>query len=252
MTPLRSLRQLLAPYWHKVYDRLMAGRRKKFYGTLIRPGDLCFDVGANVGNRTAIFLDLQARVVAIEPQPACIRALTQRFGDRITVVPKGVGAAEGQLPLHLSNASTLSSFSEEWIDTMRQERFADYQWTETITVPITTLDELITTYGVPSFCKIDVEGFELQVLRGLTQPIPLLSFEYAVPEARNNLLGAIDWLGSLTAEVRFNYSPGESMRLALPEYVSLPEFKQLVDTPTFGQSQFGDVYVRSGVRRWGS
>lgn len=242
------IRQLLTPYWHKFHDLMMAGRRKKFYAALIRPGDLCFDVGANAGNRTAIFLGLDARVVAVEPQPACVTNLTRRFGDRITIVPKGLGAEAGQLPMHISNASTLSSFSKEWVDTMQQERFSQYAWNETITVPITTLDHLIATHGTPSFCKIDVEGFELQVLRGLTQPIPMLSFEYAVPEAQANLLAAIELLGSFTADVRFNYSPGETMRMALPDYIPLSSFKQLIGTPAFTHTQFGDVYVRSVVQ----
>lgn len=241
------IRQLLAPYWHKLFDLMMAGRRKKFYGTLIKPGDLCFDVGANAGNRTAIFLALNARVVAVEPQPACVQELTRRFGGRITIVPKGLGAETGQLPMHISNASTLSSFSKEWVDTMQQDRFSQYQWNETITVPITTLDQLIAAHGTPSFCKIDVEGFELQVLRGLTQPIPMLSFEYAVPEAQGNLLAAVELLHSLSADVRFNYSPGESMRMALPDYLPLLAFTQLISTQAFTQTQFGDVYVRSVV-----
>ena len=241
------IRQLLAPYWHKFYDRMMAGPRRKFYSTLINPGDLCFDVGANVGNRTAIFLDLSAQVVAIEPQPACVKELTRRFGHRISIVAKGVGSEEGQLPMHISNASTLSSFSEDWISKVQQERFANYKWPETISVPITTLDQLIFTYGTPSFCKIDVEGFELEVLRGLTRAIPMLSFEYTVPEAKNNLFKAIDLLSLLATDVRFNYSAGESMRMVLPEYISRHEFKQLINTPAFEQSQFGDVYVKSAI-----
>ncbi|AKD58802.1 hypothetical protein SD10_26230 [Spirosoma radiotolerans] len=222
----------------------MAGRRKKFYGTLIHPGDLCFDVGANIGNRTAIFLALNARVVAVEPQPACVERLTRRFKDRITVIAKGLGAQEGELPIHIGSNSTLSSFSEEWIDTV-QDRFAGYKWTETLTVPVTTLDQLIAAYGVPSFCKIDVEGFELQVLQGLTQPIPMLSLEYAVPEAKNNLVAAIDLLSSLATDVRFNYSPGESMRMAMPSFIPLPEFKEHINSQTFEQTLFGDVYVKS-------
>ncbi|MBD2699763.1 FkbM family methyltransferase [Spirosoma sp. BT702] len=238
------IRQLLAPYWHKFYDRMMASRRKNFYKTLIKPGDLCFDVGANIGNRTAIFLGLKARVVAIEPQPSCVEALKKRFGNQIELVAKGLGATEGELPIHISTNSTLSSFSEEWIDAV-QDRFADYSWNETIMVPVTTLDDLIASYGVPTFCKIDVEGFELQVLRGLTQPIPMLSLEYAVPEAKSNLVAVIDLLNSLAADVRFNYSPGESMQLALPEFISYAEFTNLINSPKFEQTLFGDVYVKS-------
>ncbi|GAB3641925.1 FkbM family methyltransferase [Spirosoma arcticum] len=240
------IRQLVAPYWHTFYDRMMAGRREKFYKTLIKPGDLCFDVGANIGNRTAIFLNLNAKVVAVEPQPTCVQTLTRRFSNQIKIVPKGLGSEEGQLPIHIGSNSTLSSFSEEWIDNV-QDRFANYKWTETLMVPITTLDQLIATYGVPAFCKIDVEGFELQVLRGLTQPIPMLSLEYAVPEAKNNLVAAIDLLGSLTTDVRFNYSPGESMRMALPEFTSLSAFKQLINSHDFEKTLFGDVYVKSST-----
>ncbi|WP_020604055.1 FkbM family methyltransferase [Spirosoma spitsbergense] len=239
------IRQLVAPYWHIFYDLLMAGRRKKFYGTLVKPGDLCFDIGANIGDRTSIFLALNTRVVAVEPQPACVQRLERRFGNQITIVAKGVGAEEGYLPMHLSNANTLSSFSEEWINKVQQERFAQYEWNETITVPIITLDKLIATYGVPSFCKVDVEGFEVQVLRGLTQPLPMISLEYTVPEAKENLLEVIERLDSLSESMRFNYSPGESMRLALPDYIPASDFKQLVNSPNFKKSKFGDVYAKS-------
>lgn len=49
--------------------------RLEFYSQFIHPGDLVFDVGANVGNRTKIFLRLGARVVAFEPQASCARVL---------------------------------------------------------------------------------------------------------------------------------------------------------------------------------
>jgi hypothetical protein len=58
------------------YERLFARARydqrqneRDFYRRFIRPGDLVFDVGANVGKRSAVFLDLGATVVAIEPNP---------------------------------------------------------------------------------------------------------------------------------------------------------------------------------------
>lgn len=239
------IRQLLAPYWHKFYDLLMASRRKNFYSTLIKPGDLCFDVGANTGNRTAIFLSLGAKVVSIEPQPACVEKLYQKFGNQITVIAKGLGAEEGVLPMHINDVSTLSSFSEEWITKMQEDRFSQYKWSETVLVPITTLDLLINQYGIPSFCKIDVEGFELQVLRGLTQAIPMISFEYAVPEAKSNLLEVIKRLDSLAPDVSFNYSTGESMLMKLPEFIRLAQFKELINTSAFELSRFGDVYVKS-------
>ncbi|MEN8172361.1 MAG: hypothetical protein ABFS03_05715, partial [Chloroflexota bacterium] len=59
--------KLLAKVWTK-HDQRMLG----FYSQFIASNDLCFDVGANRGSRTKIFRQLGTRVVAVEPQAACV------------------------------------------------------------------------------------------------------------------------------------------------------------------------------------
>ncbi|MEZ4584405.1 MAG: FkbM family methyltransferase [Caldilineaceae bacterium] len=46
--------------------------------------------------------------------------------------------------------------------------FAGVTWDTAIPVTVTTLDRLIAQYGVPAFCKIDVEGYELALVRAVT------------------------------------------------------------------------------------
>lgn len=91
------------------------------YQCFIRPGDLVFDVGANMGMRTKLFLQLGARVVAIEPQKACAAFLSSVLPPaRATVVNKALGSQDGQAELHVSTAHTLSSLSPEWIEAIRR------------------------------------------------------------------------------------------------------------------------------------
>lgn len=72
----RALREQVRAFrqWTKDDDLKMA-----FYGQLIRPGNLVFDVGANMGNRSKIFLRLGAKVVAFEPQSKGCAILARRF-----------------------------------------------------------------------------------------------------------------------------------------------------------------------------
>ena len=78
------------------------------------------------------------------------------------------------------------------------------RWTRTLRVPVTTLDALIGKYGAPAFIKIDVEGHEPAVLRGLHRPVPYVSFEVNLPEFRSEGEECIELLGAL-APGEFNY-----------------------------------------------
>jgi hypothetical protein len=106
---------------------------------------------------------------------------------------------------------------------------------------VTTLDELIKTHGEPAFCKIDVEGFEAEVLRGLSRPLRALSFEY-LPQAHDAGLAALDLVRSL-GDYEYNYSPIETMRFASEAWLPADQLVTLLDRfRPAGRS--GDVYAR--------
>ncbi len=229
---------------HRESEERLLPKRISFYKRFINEGDLVFDVGANVGNRIEAFLQLNAEVIAVEPQPSCVIILQQKFGNKITVEPVGLSDIPGELTMHLATDSTVSSFNTEFIQKTKQ-RFKSSEWNREIKVPVTTLDKLIAKHRLPGFCKIDVEGFELQVLKGLSSPIPYLSFEYCVPEMTDSMIGCAKQLHQLSPSGLFNYSIGETMELASHEWISLEKFIHLARSTQFTNTLFGDIYFKS-------
>jgi FkbM family methyltransferase len=222
--------------------RRLRRHARTFYGQFVKSGDLAFDVGANLGNRTQILVDLDAHVVAVEPQASCVTHLSERFGDRVTIVEAAVGAEVGEAELLVASYHTLSSLSSEWVEAVQQSgRFAEFGWSERVVVPLTTLDALIELYGVPVFCKVDVEGYELEVVQGLSSPIPVLSYEFTV-ERIDSRLAALFHLHALGMR-RFNFSWGESLELALSPWLDIDEICEFLTGPIHSPATFGDVYA---------
>ena len=215
-----------------------------FYNQFVKAGDLCFDVGANMGNRTKIFLSIGARVVAVEPQDHCMRFLKEKFGEnhQVILIQKAVGERDGMREMMISEENAISSLSAEWIETVqRSGRFSQFRWPKRQMVQLTTIDNLIHENGQPSFIKIDIEGYEYEALKGMTKPVKCLSFEFT-PEFMDAAYGCIQWLSSL-GDARFNYAIGERMQLVLPAWLRSQRMLEILSQHE-NDNIFGDVYVR--------
>lgn len=219
--------------------------RREFYRQFIAPGALCFDIGAHVGDRVRTWRQLGARVVAVEPQPAFVSVLQRLYGhDRnVTVLPVGVAALPGRLQLRVSSTNpTVSTFSSEWIEEVQRDaRFHPVSWDESVEVAVTTLDALIAAHGEPAFIKIDVEGLEPEVLRGLTRPVRALSFEF-IPVATAAAQACVALVAAL-GDYEFRHSPVETMKWGDDRWLSAAQMTSVLDAqPLDGGS--GDVYAR--------
>ena len=201
---------------------------------IIRKDDLVFDVGANIGDKADHFIKHGAAVVCFEPQPDCIIALNDRFlnNKSVQVVPKGLADKDGVLTLSVcSSAPTISTFSEKW----KIGRFADYTWDKKLEVEITTLDKAILQFGKPRYIKVDVEGYEISVLSGLSQAVDFISFEFT-SEFVDDACCCIDILHEIGFD-QFNFVLEEGDAFQVEEWTDASIFKKIL-------RKMPDVYFR--------
>ncbi len=160
----------------------------------VREGDVVWDVGANVGLYTQLFstwVGATGEVVAFEPVPSCFASLSERIGaaSNVRVVNVGLSDAEASLPMYLADDE------EGTTHTFVSARGGDRQVTE---LEVRPGDDVRLAGGlrVPNVIKIDVEGFELEALRGLNETLRqpecravLCEVHFGVLEARGHKHG---------------------------------------------------------------
>jgi FkbM family methyltransferase len=223
-------------------------RMRRLYRQFVRRGDLAFDIGAHVGNRTRALAGLGCRVIALEPQPDFARLLRLLFARnaRIEVVEAAATQATGEDWLEVSERTpTVSTTAAAWRDARaREPGFDGVEWNRRVRVRTVSVDALIAKYGRPAFIKIDVEGGEPAVLDGLTTPVPALSFEY-LPGAIDEVRACVERLWVLSGESRyeFNWSVGESYELASAAWLDGEGLVAALGALDTG-ARSGDVYAR--------
>jgi len=229
-----------------VYNRLHIFRRRrelKFFSQFVKRGETCFDIGACFGEMSKIFLNLGAKkVVCVEPSNECLRQLYKSFKNNthIIIVPKGAAEKNGQLKLYTNkDEPAIATMNNKW---RREFRFSNnFKWTKSYKVPVTTLDLLIRKYGLPTFCKIDVEGFEKQVLKGLRQPIKYISFEFH-KELLDDAYENMKYL-SMLGNVKFNCVLCDEWNLKFSKWINADMlYKKLSSIDD--QYLCGDIYAK--------
>jgi FkbM family methyltransferase len=248
-------------YWRLADRQLIDNRNKEveFYKTTLRnfqKGDLIFDIGANIGQKTDIFLRLGARVVAVEPDDSNQDILKQRFlryrlaKKSVVVVGKAVSDRIGAEIMWVDElGSAKNTLNRKWVETLRMDanRFGKtLQFEEQKRVEALTLEDLIRSYGLPFYVKIDVEGHEVSVLNGMQSVVPVVSFEVNLPEFKPEALQCIGLLERAAARGDFNYAADCLRGLAFEQWLPRETFAHALND--CGESSIEVFWRAPGVR----
>jgi FkbM family methyltransferase len=242
---LRAVRGVIRSLHIYYGNRQRAFAMQRLYRLFVQPGDLVFDIGAHVGDRVAAFRRLDARVVAVEPQPALAMILRLLYArDRkVAIEAVAVGSHAGNIALNINlDNPTVSTASPDFIAAAANApEWRGQAWSKRVTVPLTTLDALIARHGLPAFIKIDVEGFEAAALAGLTQAVTALSFEFTTIQ-RDVALACLERCVVL-GYANFNAALGETQKLVHAEWIGADAITRwITELPQAANS--GDIYAR--------
>jgi FkbM family methyltransferase len=192
----------------------------QLHAEFISPGQLVVHVGARTGDLTANFLQLGARVVAVEPNSDCASQLRERFGDRddVTVIEQAVGSWEGE---HQS------------------------AWPQPMLVQMTTLARIIEAHGAPVFCTVEPEGFADHVIAGLDRPLPGVAFRFTPDTIQEARLCA--WRLAALGMTEFNYSVAGSGSWASMEWMNTRTLYSVFNVLERDGFEWAQAYARPGA-----
>jgi len=140
---------------------------------------LVFDIGANRGDATLVALSMGARVIAVEAAPRVYKQLVSNFIYNSNVVPLkyAVSNVDNEtVTFYEADEDGLSTLNKDWL-TDETMPYAGKPYREVV-VNTTTIDSLVRAYGTPELIKVDVEGAEWLVFKGMAQKYGMLTFEW--------------------------------------------------------------------------
>lgn len=240
-------------HWYREWKRPGYRRRlqslEKFYISLFKGSrpKLIFDIGASIGDYSYVFSRITDRLVVVEPDATNNSILLSRFGAKrgCTVLKKAVSKSIGTAEFFMeAEGSTLNTLSDKWVSVLEnteETRFAvRHNFEKSVLVETTTLDSLIGEYGLPDYVKIDVEGFEKEVIEGLHHVVPMLSFECNLPEFAEETIWILGALEKLNSSTTFNFIREDSF--VLPKPVSATEMIEIIRS---GKYRFMEIFSMS-------
>ncbi|WOI58226.1 FkbM family methyltransferase [Palleronia sp. LCG004] len=216
---------------------------RRFYAGILGPGDLAIDVGAHVGTRSRAMRRAGARVVAVEPQSLFAWYLRRTLPRDVTLVECALGGSASEARMAVSSRHpTVSSLQTAFVDgAASAPGFGHVRWDRAETVRMVTLDDLIARHGLPAYVKIDVEGYEIEVLSGLSRPVPMVSVEYlpGFADFTERVVARLEEIGPY----RFNVVVGEGARFLWSDWRDGRALRDwLASLPADASS--GDLFAR--------
>lgn len=138
------------------------------------PTRTLLDVGANVGDFAEVVSDSGYQVCAFEPFPAAFERLKARMAERgnVKTFNLALGSKETTLPLYVASESSEARQDDPSLYNTFQPHFVreSLAFAETVDVPVRTIESLVNSGELPEqigFLKVDTEGFDLEVVKGL-------------------------------------------------------------------------------------
>lgn len=205
-----------------------------------------FDIGTNHGHFTDEYLSLypNSQIICIEANPNLCAYLVNKFmnNHNVSVYHYLVSNTSNQdIDFYINpGCDGVSTASTDWV---KNSRFSDSNWSEPIKIESITLDDLIDNTFIPDMIKIDVEGYENAVIKGLTKKVDLIQFEWAEEETES-VKDTCEYLKSI-GYTQFAYKFGDRPYTDIPtEYTSLEDlqlFEQLIPSR---KDKWGMLYAK--------